>query len=161
MRRIDEVSLHIHAPPERVFAALSTADDVVRWLPPEGMTGRVDWFDARVGGTYRLVLTYLDAADAPGKSSAAEDIAEGRFVEVVDGVRLVQEIEFESDDPRFAGAMHMTWAVAGREEGSEVTFRAENVPEGISAEDHVEGLTSSLSNLAAVVEQPSTQGRIQ
>jgi hypothetical protein len=30
---------------------------------------------------------------------------------------------------------------------------AEDVPDGISAEDHAAGLTSSLTNLAAYVEQ--------
>lgn len=153
MERIDEVKRHINASPERVFDALSSADAIARWLPPEGMTGRVEHFDARPGGRYRMVLTYRDAADAPGKSSADEDVVEGLFVEVTPGVRLVQEIEFESDDVRFAGVMRMTWEVAAAAGGSDVVFRAENVPEGISPEDHIEGLTSTLRNLAALVER--------
>lgn len=153
MGRTDEASLHIHAEPARVFAALSTAESVVRWLPPEGMTGRIERFDVRPGGTYRMVLEYRDAAGAPGKSSAGEDVVEGRFVEVVDGVRLVQEIEFESDDPRCAGVMLMTWEVSAGDDGSDVVFRAEDVPAGVSAEDHAEGLSSSLGNLAALLER--------
>ncbi len=153
MGRTDEVRRVIDAPPLRVFAALSTAGSVARWLPPAGMSARVDHFDARTRGTYRLILTYLDAAGAPGKSSADEDLVEGRFVEVVPGVRLIQEVEFESDDVRYAGVMRMTWEVEPRGAGAEVTFRAEDVPEGISAEDHIEGLTSSLENLAAFVER--------
>lgn len=153
MGRTDEVSLLIDASPARVFAALSTADSVAKWLPPTGMTARVEHFDARTDGTYRLVLTYQDAMGAPGKSSADEDVVEGRFIEVTPGVRLVQEVEFESDDPQYAGVMRMTWEVKANGAGSEVTFRAEDVPEGISAEDHIEGLTSSLRNLAALVEQ--------
>src|SRR5690606_2767645 len=102
--------------------------------------------------TYRLVLTYRDAKDAPGKSSANEDVVEGRFIEVTAGKHLVQEIEFESDDPQYAGTMRMTWAVKECEDGSEVTFRAENVPAGISSADHIDGLTSSLQNLAVLVE---------
>lgn len=153
MVRTDEVARHINASPGRVFDALSSADAIVRWLPPEGMTGHVEHFDPRPGGRYRMVLTYRDATDGPGKSSADEDVVEGRFLEVVQGVRLVQEIEFESDDPRFAGVMRMTWEVAAAAVGSDVVFRAENVPEGISAEGHIEGLTSTLRNLAALVEQ--------
>ena len=37
-------------------------------------------------------------------------------------------------------------------DGAEVTIRAENVPAGISAEDHAEGLNSSLANLAEHLE---------
>jgi hypothetical protein len=37
--------------------------------------------------------------------------------------------------------------------GTRVDFIAEDVPEGISAEDHAAGLESSLANLAAYVEE--------
>lgn len=153
MGRTDEATLLINASPVRVFAALSTADGVAKWLPPTGMTARVEHFDARTGGTYRLVLTYGDATGAHGKSSANEDVVEVRFVEVTSGVRLVQEVEFESDDPQYAGTMRMTWEVKASGASSEVIFRAVDVPAGISAEDHIEGLTSSLQNLAALVER--------
>lgn len=152
MGRTDEANLLIDASPARVFAALSTADSVAKWLPPTGMTARVEHFDARTGGAYRLVLTYQDATDAPGKSSANEDVVEGRFIEVTPGVRLVQEVEFESDDTQYAGVMRMTWEVKASGASSEITFRADDVPEGISAEDHIDGLASSLRNLAALVE---------
>jgi len=153
MGRVDEATLHMAAAPSEVFVAMSTPDAIVRWLPPAGMTGRVEHFDARQGGAYRIVLTYRDATGAPGKSSADEDVVEGRFVEVVPNARVVQEVEFESDDPRFAGVMRMTWEVAASGRGSDVTFRAEDVPEGISSADHIEGLTSSLRNLADLVER--------
>lgn len=153
MRRTDEADRHINARPARVFSALSSAESIVRWMPPEGMSGRVEHFDPRPGGTYRIILTYLDATGAPGKTSAGEDIAEGRFVDVVDGVRLVHEIEFESADPRFAGVMRMTWELVPSGEGVRVVFRAEDVPDGISSEDHIQGLTSSLRNLAELVER--------
>ena len=152
MSRTDEATLVINASPHRIFSALSTAAELVEWLPPEGMSGRVEHFDCRTGGGYRMVLAYRDVAGAPGKSGAGEDIVEAKFIEVTDGVRLVQAIEFESDDPRYAGVMRMTWEVRASGAGSEVLFRAEDVPEGISAADHVEGLTSSLQNLAALVE---------
>ena len=46
----------------------------------------------------------------------------------------------------------MTWEVAAQSDGTQVTIRAVDVPEGISAEDHAVGLSSSLAQLAAVVE---------
>jgi uncharacterized protein YndB with AHSA1/START domain len=44
-----------------VFAALTDPKAVAVWLPPDGMTGRFEHFDARPGGSYRLVPTYADA----------------------------------------------------------------------------------------------------
>ncbi|MGM7671782.1 SRPBCC domain-containing protein [Microbacterium sp. A93] len=151
MGRIDEARLLISASPEQVYAAFIDPAALARWLPPDGMSGRVERLDARTGGDYRIVLTYLDTTDAPGKSSADEDVVEGKYVEVTPGVRVVADVEFESDDPAFAGTMRMTWEAIARGTGSEVVFRAEDVPDGISAADHVAGLTSSLRNLAAFV----------
>ena len=117
------------------------------------MTGRFERFDARPGGSYRLVLTYADASGAPGKASAESDIVEARFVDIVPGQRVVQAVDFVSDDPAYAGTMTMTWEIAAVEAGTRVDIVAEDVPDGISAEDHAAGLSSSLANLAAFVEQ--------
>jgi uncharacterized protein YndB with AHSA1/START domain len=137
----------IAAAPDRVHAALVDPDALVRWLPPSGMTGRFDRYDARPGGGYRLVLTYEDdASDA--KSTADSDVVEARFVEIVPGVRVVQAVEFESDDPAYSGTMTMTWSLDPVDGDTLVEIRAEDVPPGISAEDHAAGLASTLRNLA-------------
>ena len=151
-RRTDRASLLIHADRERVFAALTDADALTQWLPPKGMSGRFERFDMRDGGSYRLILTYDDASDAPGKTSADSDVSEVRVVRIVEGERVVQEVDFESDDPTFQGTMRMEWRVSTASDGTTVEFEARNVPVGIRAADHAEGLTSSLSNLAAHLE---------
>ena len=153
MPRTDTASRVIAAPPERVYAAFVDPDALVAWLPPGDMSGRFERFDARPGGSYRMVLTYADASGAPGKATADSDIVEARFVDVVPGERVVQAVDFVSDDPAFAGTMTMTWEVTKVDDGSRVEFRADDVPDGISAEDHAAGLTSSLANLAAYVER--------
>ena len=153
MPRTDRASRVIAASPERVYDAFTDPDALVAWLPPSGMTARLERFDPRPGGSYRLVLTYLDPSGAPGKSTAAADVVEARFVDLVPGVRVVQEVDFESDDPSFAGTMTMTWETAGVDGGTRVDFVAEDVPEGISADDHAAGLRSSLANLAAHLER--------
>lgn len=121
--------------------------------PPAGMTGRFERFDAQPGGSYRLVLTYSDASGAPGKATVDSDIVEARFVDIVPGVQVVQAVDFVSDDPAYAGTMTMIWEVTAVEAGTRVDIVAEDVPDGISAEDHAAGLASSLTNLAAYVEQ--------
>jgi uncharacterized protein YndB with AHSA1/START domain len=141
------------APPERVYAALVEPDALIAWLPPEGMSGRFERFDARPGGSYRMVLTYADASGAPGKATADSDIVEGRFLDVVPGALVVQAVDFVSDDPAYAGTMTMTWEVTAVDAGTRVEVRADDVPDGIAAEDHAAGLASSLANLAAYLER--------
>jgi len=141
------------APPERVWAALVDPEALLVWLPPAGMMARFERFDARPGGSYRMVLTYSDASGAPGKATADSDVVEARFVDIVPGERVVQAVDFVSDDPAYAGTMTMTWEIAAVEAGTRVDIIAEDVPDGVSAEDHAAGLSSSLANLADYVEQ--------
>jgi hypothetical protein len=49
--------------------------------------------------------------------------------------------------------MTMTWQVTAVDAGARVEIRADDVPDGISAEDHAAGLASSLANLAAYLER--------
>jgi uncharacterized protein YndB with AHSA1/START domain len=153
MSRTDTASRVIAASPDRVYAALVEADALVEWLPPDTMSGSFERFDARPGGSYRMILTYADASTAPGKSSADSDIVEGRFVDLVPGVRVVHAVDFASDDPAYAGTMTMTWEITAVETGTRVNIRADDVPAGISAEDHAAGLASSLANLATYLER--------
>jgi len=143
----------IAVPPERVYAALVDPEALVAWLPPDGMSARFERFDVRPGGSYRMVLTYADASAAPGKATGDSDIVEARFVDIVPGARVVQAVDFVSDDPAYAGTMIMTWEVTPVEAGTRVDIRADEVPDGISAEDHAAGLASSLMNLSAYFEQ--------
>jgi uncharacterized protein YndB with AHSA1/START domain len=151
--RTDRASLLIHAARDRVFDALTSEAALEQWLPPAGMHGRFERFDMREGGSYRLVLTYDDASDAPGKTSADSDVSEVRITRFIPGEGLVQEVDFESDDPLFAGTMLVEWRLRTGSDGTTVEIEARAVPEGIRASDHAEGLTSSLSNLAAHLEQ--------
>ena len=149
MPRTDAACRVIAAPLDRVYAALVDAEALTAWLPPDGMSGRFERFDARPGGSYRLVLTYDDPATARGKTTADSDVVEARFVDVVPGQRVVQAVDFVSDDPAQAGTMTMTWEVTAVDGGTRVDIRADDVPAGISAQDHATGLNSSLANLAA------------
>lgn len=94
-----------------------------------------------------------------GKSSEHIDIVSGRFIEIVPDKRIVQAVNFESEDAAFDGTMIMTWSLAEVPSslaevpsGTRVTISWENVPYGISKEDHDEGLKPTLDNLANYLE---------
>lgn len=150
--RIDTATRVIAAPPEAVYAAIVDPAALVRWLPPQGMTGEILEFDARPGGKWRMRLTYDDKGAAQGKTSADADEVSGRFGALTPNREVVQSGDFVSDDPAFAGTMTMTWSIDPAPGGARVTIRAENVPSGISAADHVDGMNSTLANLAEFLE---------
>lgn len=152
MGRIDRASLLVHADAAAVFAAMTTESALLRWLPPHGMRGRFDRFDLREGGGYRLVLTYDDASGKPGKTSPDADVSEMRIIRIIPGERIVYEVDFDTDDPAFRGTMQMEWRLHPDESGTVVEIEARNVPRGVHARDHAEGLTSSLVNLAGYLE---------
>jgi uncharacterized protein YndB with AHSA1/START domain len=142
---------------ERTFRALVDPGDLAGWLAPEGMTGRFEHFDMRTGGSYRLVLAYDDPVANPGKAGDGSDVVDGRIVEVVEGDRVVHAADFVSDDPSMAGTMTMTFSVTPVDNSAAPSTRvdvvADDVPDGISAADHAEGMGSSLAKLAAIVER--------
>ena len=153
MPHTDAASRVIAAPVAEVYAALVDREALLAWLPPDGMTARFERFDPRPGGSYRLVLTYDDSTGSPGKATTESDIVEARFVDIVPDLRVVQAVDFISEDPAFAGTMTMTWEVVAVDGGTRVDITADDVPDGISSDDHAKGLASSLANLADHVER--------
>jgi len=71
MSRIDSATRIIEASPEAVYAAMTTAEALAAWLPPDGMSGQMLEFDPRPGGHYAMVLRHDDGA-AAGKSGGNE-----------------------------------------------------------------------------------------
>jgi uncharacterized protein YndB with AHSA1/START domain len=142
-------SRHIKAPPQAIYSAFIRSEDLVRWMPPQGAVRRIEEFDPRVGGRFRMVLTF---GNAPGKTSSASDVVEARFVNLLPDEQIVLAVQFASDRPEFAGTMTMTWSFSARDDGTDVSIVAEQVPVGISREEHERGMSSTLANLAEFVE---------
>src|ERR1700759_727441 len=106
----------INAPRNRVYRALLDAHAVAAWRVADGMTSRVDAFDPREGGAFRISLTY-DAPDAAGKTSAQTDTYHGTFVKLVPGREIVESLAFETTNPDFAGRMTIPTMLADAEDG--------------------------------------------
>ena len=137
------VRLHrvLRAPAERVYRAFLDADAVVKWLPPNGFTGKVHHMDARVGGTYRMSFTSFTT----GKSHSFG----GEYLELVAGERIRYSDTF--DDPNLPGVMQTTVALRAVSVGTELNVVQEGIPDVIPLEACYLGWQESLTLLAKLV----------
>src|ERR1017187_6245834 len=149
----------ILAPLEQVYSALVDPEALTSWLPPGEMTGTIERFDPRPGGSYRMVLRYPDPSASQGKTTSDTDVVEARFVDLVPDVRVVYAVDFVSDAPAYAGTMIMTWEVTAANGGTRVDITADNVPDVVPAEDHAAGMGSSLAKLAEYLESRALGAR--
>jgi uncharacterized protein YndB with AHSA1/START domain len=147
-----QITRTIRAPRARVYRALIDARAVEYWMVPTGMTSQVHVFEAHVGGAFRISLTY-DEPTAQGKSSSHTDTYHGRFVELTPDRRVVQTMEFESDDPSMQGEMRVTFELSDARDGTELRATHAQVPPGVTPEDNQEGWTISINKLAELLER--------
>lgn len=145
------INHRINAPRPKVYAALIDADAVAAWRVPPGMTSRIHEFDGREGGRVRISLTY-DAPTGQGKTSAQTDTYHGRFVELIPEERVVEVMEFETDDPALRGEMKLTITLADADGGTEVTAAHDDLPPGLPPQANEEGWRLSLAKLAELLE---------
>ena len=138
------IRLHrvFRATPERVYKAFLDADAMVKWLPPNGFTGKIHHMDAKVGGTFKMSFTNFTT----GKSHSFG----GSFLELVPHERLRYTDKF--DDPNLPGEMQMTVTLKKVSTGTELTILQEGVPAMIPAEACYLGWQESLTLLAKLVE---------
>jgi uncharacterized protein YndB with AHSA1/START domain len=151
-RASTRVSHLIKAPRPAIYQACLDPDALAAWRVPDDMTARVHVFEAREGGVFRISLTYTEPARSPGgKTSGDTDTFRGRFTELVPDEKIVEVVEFEWQDPRFAGEMKLTTSFTDTDEGTEVTVLCEDIPAGIRPEDNEAGTEQALQKLAALV----------
>ncbi|MTE13949.1 SRPBCC domain-containing protein [Nocardia aurantiaca] len=141
------VEKFVGAPRPNVFRALLDAHSVRTWMVPDGMSSRVHEFDPRVGGRFRISLTY-DLPTGAGKTTAHTDTFHGVFARVVPDREVVQIVEFETDDPELRGEMTVTYTLDDAPGGTRVTACHENLPPGLSPDENEIGFRMALAKLA-------------
>ena len=133
-QRSDTASWLIKATAARVYQALTDRAQFAIWIAPEGAHALVDHFDPRPGGSLQITLVFDRSGG--GKTTPNTDTVKGRFLELHKDRSIRQELAFNSDDPALAGTMTMTWDLEPAADGTVVKVVADDVPAGISAEDH-------------------------
>lgn len=149
--RTDRAERLILAPAVRLFACWTDPALLVHWLPPRGMAGRVEVFEPRTGGPFRMVLTPEDP-DQQGKSGHGQDVIAGQFLVLEPPRHLAFVSRFLSNETAQRGGMRMDWHFDARGAATLVRIVAAQVPPGISAADHAIGMAAALERLAALVE---------
>src|SRR5262245_36061773 len=132
----------LRAKPERIYRAFVDPDAMVKWLPPNGFTGKVHHMDAKVGGSYKMSFTNFSS----GKSHSFG----GTFLELKPH-ELVRHTD-KFDDPNLPGELVTTVNLKKVSCGTEVTIVQEGVPAVIPAEGCYLGWQESLTLLAKLVE---------
>jgi uncharacterized protein YndB with AHSA1/START domain len=138
------IRLHrvLRATPERIYRAFLDPDAMVKWLPPNGFTGRVHHLEAKVGGTYKMSFTNF--------SSGSGHSFGGEYLELVPNERIKHTDSF--DDPNLPGEMQTTIVLKAVFCGTEVTIVQEGIPVAIPPEACYLGWQESLTLLAQLVE---------
>jgi uncharacterized protein YndB with AHSA1/START domain len=117
------------------------------------MTMHIHTFEPREGGKFRISLRYQDVNNSPGgKTSEDTDTYHGTFAKLIPNEKIVQVIEFETQDPGFAGEMRVTTTLSDADGGTEVTVSTEDLLTGVRPEDNETGGRMALENLAALLE---------
>ncbi|HKU40384.1 MAG TPA: SRPBCC domain-containing protein [Polyangiales bacterium] len=131
-------TVEIAAPPERVFKALTTPEEIVRWWGSDTMYRTTEWVqDLRVGGRWK----------ATGKGADGSPFTvEGEFLEIDPPRRLVQSWKPEWDGGHVT---RLTYRLEAIERGTRVTVRHEGFGDRAdSCRSHAEGWVAVLDWLA-------------
>jgi uncharacterized protein YndB with AHSA1/START domain len=140
------IRLHrvLRAPPDRVYRAFLDPDAKVKWLPPNGYTGKVHESDAKVGGRYRMSFTDFATGESHGWG--------GIYQELLPGERIRYSDAF--DDPNLPGEMTVTVSFKAVSVGTEMEVVQEGIPDAIPVEQCYLGWQQSLVLLGKLVEGP-------
>ena len=145
------IRLHrvLKAKPDRVYRAFLDPDAIVKWMPPNGFTGKVHQMDVRVGGSYKMSFTNFTTGSSHSFG--------GEYLELVKNERIRHTDKF--DDPNLPGQIMVTTTFKETPFGTEINIVQEGVPDVIPAEACYLGWQESLTLLAKLVEPeiPDTQ----
>lgn len=142
--KTNTIRLHrvLRATPQRIYKAFLDPDALVKWLPPNGFTGKVHKIDATVGGTYKMSFSNFST----GKSHSFG----GTYVELTPYERIRYTDKF--DDPNLPGVMQTTISLKKVLVGTDIDIVQEGIPEVIPLEACYLGWQESLALLAKLVE---------
>ena len=138
------VKLHrvFAAPVEKEFKAFTDADAMASWLPPYGFVCKVQSWDFKIGGTYKMTFTNF--------STGSVHSFGGEYLEIRSNELLKYTDQF--DDPNLPGQMITTMVFKRVLCGTELFATQEGIPDAIPVEMCYLGWQESLDKLKRLVE---------
>src|SRR4030095_6145337 len=120
------IRLHrvLRATPEKIYRAFLDPEAKVKWLPPNGFTGKVHHIEAKVGGSYKMSFTNFNN----GQSHSFG----GNYLELKPKDRIRNTDKF--DDLNLPGEMTVTIDFKKVLVGTDVSIVQEGVPAVIPPE---------------------------
>ena len=134
-------SVDIAAPPERVYRALTTPEELVRWWGGEQPYRTTGWHhELRVGGTWK----------ATGQNNDGSSFSvEGEYPELAPPHRLVYSWRPSWDQSEVT---RVSYSIESIEGGTHLTVRHEGFTNKASCNNHAQGWTLVLGWLAGHVQ---------
>lgn len=138
------VRLHrvLRSKPDRVYRAFLEPDAVVKWMAPNGFTGKVHHMEPRVGGTYKMSFRNFTTGNSHSFG--------GKYLELVPNEKIRHTDAF--DDPNLPGELQVTVTIKAVSVGVELQILQEGIPDAIPVEACYLGWQESLTLLAQLVE---------
>jgi uncharacterized protein YndB with AHSA1/START domain len=139
-----EVRRHLSAPPERVFAAFSSAEVVARWLKPApDVKLTVLELDFREGGRYRF------AYDTP---EGQRMLVGGVYKKIEAPTRMQFSWLIEPPDVHAGIESQVTVSIAPSADGSDLLILHERFERADANARHAEGWAGALEQLQGLLE---------
>ena len=135
-----QVKRFIKSPPDRVFAAWTTPEQIKHWFGPATCSVLDVQLDLRVGGKYRFHVS---------SEEMGEMFVRGEYHEVSAPVKLVYTWQWEDDSEWENVASVVTVEFIAKDGGTEVRITHEGLPSAEHAGRHEHGWNGCLDKLAA------------
>ena len=114
----------------------------MKWMPPNGFTGKVHQLEAKVGGTYRMSFTNFTTGSSHSFGGTYLELKPHELIRHTD----------QFDDPNLPEEMQVTITLKQRSCGTELDITQEGVPDVIPPDACYLGWQESLTLLAKLVE---------
>ena len=135
-----QVKRFIKSPPDRVFAAWTTPEQIKHWFGPATCQVLDAQVDLRVGGKYRFHVS---------NEGMGEMTVTGEYREIVASTKLVFTWQWEDDEEWKNMESVVTVELFEKKGGTEVQITHEGLPSAAHAGRHEHGWNGCLDKLAA------------